>query len=148
MMNSSLATSRISLNSSTLGPKAICLGLCAVFTATALLPLVWTAVPPLVDYPNHLARMWILVHGAEIPELARNYATHWRILPDLGMDLVVWALSWVMPVEQAGRVFIAVTMLALVGGTVSLHRVLHRRLRIWPIWSVFFIYNAALFGAF
>lgn len=52
----------------------------------ALLPLLWVRVPPLVDYPNHLARMWILVHGAEIPELAANYSVKWRILPDLAMD--------------------------------------------------------------
>jgi hypothetical protein len=38
--------------------------------AITLSPLLWVRVPPLGDYPSHLARMWILVHGAEIPELA------------------------------------------------------------------------------
>ena len=128
--------------------KPIALGFCAVLTAATLLPLCWTTVAPLVDYPNHLARMWILVHGAEIPDLARNYAVHWRILPDLSMDLVVPALSRVMPVEQAGRIFIALTMLSLVGGTITLHRALHGRFGIWPIWSVLFVYNAALFWGF
>ena len=32
--------------------------------ALVLSPLLWVSVPPLVDYPNHLARMWILVHGS------------------------------------------------------------------------------------
>ena len=75
--------------------------------AVTLSPLLWVRVPPLVDYPSHIARMWILVHGAEIPELARNYTVHWRLLPDLAMDLIVPVLSTMMAVEQAGRVFIA-----------------------------------------
>jgi hypothetical protein len=92
--------------------------------------------------------MWILAHAAEIPELARNYAVHWRILPDLSMDLVVSAFSLIMPVEQAGRAFIALTMLSLMGGTVTLHRALNGRFGIWPIWSALFVYNAALFWGF
>ena len=111
-------------------------------------PLLWVRIPPLVDYPNHLARMWIIVHGAEIPELIANYTVNWRILPDLAMDLVVSALSWVMPVEQAGRAFVALTMTALVAGTLTLHRALHRRLEAWPICSVLFVYNAALYWGF
>jgi hypothetical protein len=113
-----------------------------------LSPLLWVRLPPLVDYPNHLARMWILAHGAEIPELADNYTVHWRILPNLAMDLIVPPLARAMPIEEAGRVFLALTMLALLGGTVALHRVLHGRLAIWPVWAVLFIYNAALFRGF
>jgi hypothetical protein len=147
-MNPRFTIPPISANSGTWGRTLICLTVYAVLGGAILLPLFWAKVPPLVDYPNHLARMWILVHGAEIPELAGNYAVHWRILPNLAMDLVVPALSRVMPVEEAGRGFIALTMLALVGGTVILHRVLYGRLEIWPIWSVLFVYNAALFWGF
>ena len=106
-----------------------------VLAAITLSPLFWVRVPPLVDYPNHLARMWILVYSKEVPELAGNYIVHWRILPDRAIDLVVSLLSWILPVEQAGRVFIASTMLLLIGGTLTLHRVLHGRIEIWPIWS-------------
>ena len=116
--------------------------------AITLSPLLWVRVPPLVDYPSHLARMWILVHGAEIPELARNYTVHWRLLPDLAMDLIVPALSKMMTVEQAGRVFIALMMGALIAGTAALHRAIHGRVGIWPIWSVLFVYNAELFWGF
>jgi hypothetical protein len=116
--------------------------------AATLSPLLWASVPPLVDYPNHLARMWILVHRTEIPQLARDYVVHWRILPDLAMDFVVPALSMAMPVELAGRVFIALTMLGLIAGTATLHRVLHGRFSVWPVWSVLFIYNAVLFWGF
>jgi hypothetical protein len=132
----------------TFGRRSICLTLYGILGTATLLPLLSVQIPPLVDYPNHLARMWILVHGAEIPELANNYTAHWRILPYLAMDLVVPALSQVMPVEQAGRAFIALTILALIGGTVVLHRALHGRWGMWPIWSVLFVYNAAMFWGF
>lgn len=120
----------------------------AVLVALTLSPLLWAAVPPLVDYPNHLARMWILLQDGAIPELARNYIVDWRLLPNLAMDLVVPALGQAMPIEAAGRVFIALTMLALIGGTAALHRVLYGRVGLWPVCALMFVYNAALFWGF
>lgn len=111
-------------------------------------PLLWARIPALVDYPNHLARMWILVHGAMIPELARNYVVSWRLVPNLAMDLVVPTLAHIMPLEAAGRVFIALTMALLVVGSVALHRALYGRVGLWPLCSFLFIYNAALYWGF
>jgi len=119
----------------------------ALWTAM-LAPLLFAAVPPLIDYPNHLARMWILVHHGDIPELAGNYVLNWRILPDMGMDLIVPALAQMMPVVDAGRVFVALAMLGLVAGTATLHRTLHGRVGLWPVWAVLFVYNAVLFWGF
>jgi hypothetical protein len=116
-----------------------------VFVTLTISPLLWASVPPIGDYPNHLARMWILAHGQEIPELAANYVAHWRLLPNLAMDLVVPPLARVMPVEIAGRLFIALTMLGLISGTLTLHRVLHGRVGFWPLCSLPFVYNLALF---
>ncbi|MGH7064362.1 MAG: hypothetical protein ACREET_09800, partial [Stellaceae bacterium] len=133
----------------TAGPApAICPALYAIAGALTLSPLLWARIPPLVDYPNHLARAWILVHAAEIPALAGNYSVHWRILPDLAMDGVVSALACLVPVELAGRIFVALTMAALVGGTLALHRVLHGRVGLWPLCSMLFVYNAVLFWGF
>ncbi len=117
-------------------------------TALTLSPLLWASVPPLVDYPNHLARMWILAQNGAVPELASNYAVDWRLLPNLGMDLVVPALTQIMPLDVAGRAFIALTMLSLLAGTATLHRVLHGRAGLWPLSALLFLYNAALFWGF
>ncbi len=114
----------------------------------AISPLFWVRVPALVDYPDHLARMWILAQRGNIPALAANYQIHWRILPDLAMDLVVPPISRVVSIEAAGRLFIALTVLTLIGGTASLHRVLHGRWAVWPLWSALFVYNAVLFWGF
>ena len=120
----------------------------AICGAVVLSPLLCARVPPLVDYPNHLARAWILVHRTQIPALAANYTIHWRILPDLAMDLVVSALAHILPVEQAGRMFVGLTLAALAVGTASLHRALFGRVGIWPLASLLFVYNAVLFWGF
>lgn len=116
--------------------------------ALTLSPLLWASVPPLTDYPNHLARMWILLQDGAIPELARNYVVHWQLLPNLAMDLIVPALAQVMPLELAGRLFIALTMLSLIVGTATLYRVLHGRFGVWSACALLFVYNAALFWGF
>ena len=132
----------------TLGKIQATLSVYLFLAAAMLWPLLYATIPPLVDYPNHLARMWILVNDAAIPELARNYIVSWRILPDMAMDLVVPALAQVMTVVEAGRVFVMLTMVGLVAGTITLYRTLHGRFAIWPIWSVLFVYNAVLFWGF
>lgn len=112
-----------------------------------LSPLLWASVPPLVDYPNHLARMAILAHVGN-PAIAENYVSNWHLLPNLAMDLVVPALTHLLPLECAGRVFIAATMALLVIGTVMLRRALQGSVGIWPMCSFLFIYNIVLWYGF
>jgi hypothetical protein len=120
-------------------------GLYIVLTGAALSPLLWVSIPPLVDYPNQLAHMWILLHGHDIPALAQNYVVHWRLLPYLAMDLTVPALGSFMPIEMAGRIFVGATMLSLLLGTVALQKALFGRIGLWPLCSLLFLYNAVLF---
>lgn len=110
----------------------------------ALSPLFFVSVPSLVDYPNHLARMWVLAHPSAAS--SQNYVPHWQLLPTLAMDLVVPALAQLMPIELAGRLFIGLTLALLVLGTVALHRVLWGRVGLWPLCSLLFLYNVAFYG--
>jgi len=119
-----------------------------ILGALTLSPLLATAVPPLVDYPDHLARMWILLHAKDIPALASNYIVDWRLSPNLAMDLVVPSLARLMPLEDAGRLFVALTMASLVLGTMTLHRALYGRIGLWPLASLLFVYNSVLYWGF
>ena len=51
-------------------------------------------------------------------------------------------------VEAAGRLFIALTMVLPVIATVALHRTLHGRVGFWPLCSLLFVYNTALYWGF
>jgi hypothetical protein len=110
------------------------------------MPLWQVHTLPLFDYPNHLARMHIL--ASDSGELRRFYAVDWRIVPNLAMDLIVPPLSTILPLEAAGRVFIMLTMLSLVGGVAFLHRVLFLRWSPWPLLSFALLYNRFMLWGF
>ncbi|MGH9601783.1 MAG: hypothetical protein ACRD24_05280 [Terriglobales bacterium] len=81
--------------------------------AAALLLPVWTVRHlPLVDYPNHLARAFILAHP-EDATLARYYAADWSPNPYWLMDSALVGLQRVMSVDAAGRVLLSIALLAL-----------------------------------
>lgn len=44
-----------------------------------LVPLFLVDVPPQLDYPNHLARMYVLASGAHDPILSSLYQQHWAV---------------------------------------------------------------------
>jgi PIN domain nuclease of toxin-antitoxin system len=89
-------------------------------------------VPPLLDYPNHLARLAILA-GVADPALAEFYAPRWAILPNLATDLLVPPLARLVPVDVAGRIALAAILLLTLAGMVAYHRAAFGVRRHWPI---------------
>jgi hypothetical protein len=96
-------------------------------------------IPPLVDYPNHLARIAILQALPADSFAAEHYRIDTWLVPNLLFDVVVYALAAVLPLETAGRLFVALTITLLVGGTVVLHRTLHGRASWWPLLSLLLV---------
>jgi hypothetical protein len=106
-------------------------------------PIFSTVVPPLFDYPNHLARYWILATAGNA-----FYAVHWAPLPNLAGDLVVPLLARVMPLEFAGKLFLVMIFALIVGGAASLNRVANGGWRLWPLLTVAFLYNRQFLWGF
>lgn len=120
----------------------------AVVLAIVLLaPLLVIDVPPLADYPNHLARFFILAHPDD-PVLSKIYAPHWTILPNLGMDVIGAGLLRITDTHTGGRILLALSLLAPVGGAVVYHRVAFGCRSYWPLASGLVAYNAAFFMGF
>src|SRR6516162_705584 len=113
----------------------------AALCATLLAPLALVDVPPLLDYPNHLARAVVLAFGGTDPILSRMYAAHWAVIPNLGTDLVLPPLLHVLPVHMAGRVVIGGTLLLPVLGTIAYSRALFGVRSVWPLASGLVAYN-------
>jgi hypothetical protein len=105
-------------------------------------------VPPLLDYPNHLARAVVLAAGASDPVLSRMYAPHWAIIPNLGTDLVLPPFLHLLAVHLAGRIVVGVTILLPVFGTIAYSRALFGRYALWPLASGLVAYNATLLLGF
>jgi hypothetical protein len=121
-------------------------GLCGVLLA----PLLVADVPPLVDYPNHLARAFVLASLPDDTVLARFYAPHWSIIPNLALDLILPPLIQVLPVHVAGRLLIALAVLLPVLGSVAYNTALSPRRggRWWSLGVGLFAYNSCLLYGF
>src|SRR5438874_9041200 len=80
-----------------------------------LLAPVWLVrYPPLVDYPNHLARYFILAHLKDPSlHLAQFYGSRWGFYPYVAVDLLAVALQWLLPIDIVGRVILSIYLLGL-----------------------------------
>jgi hypothetical protein len=103
-------------------------------------PLAVIEVPPLLDYPNHLGRIFVLQALPHDPAIARFYAGHWAAVPNLAVDLIGPPLVALLPVHVAGRVLIALSVLLPVLGAVAYGRALGSRR--WPLGAALVAYNA------
>ncbi|SFH93129.1 hypothetical protein SAMN04515618_1067 [Collimonas sp. OK307] len=110
-------------------------------------PIFNSSLPMLSDYPNHLARMHILLNAGRLADLNNFYEIHWAAIPNLAMDAVVPGLASIVGLELAGKLFLGLLLLLISSGTIALHYVLHRRFSPWPFMVFLFLYNQIfLFG--
>jgi hypothetical protein len=98
--------------------------------ALALAPVFVTTIPPLADYPNHLARMHVIATRGVDADLARYYEIHWQIIPNLIMDMVVPLLTRVTDIYHAGQAFAVICVLLVATGVLALNRALFGG---WPV---------------
>jgi hypothetical protein len=120
-----------------------------VWTAFALLmilaavPLFSTVLPPLFDYPNHLARMHLLREGGDA-----FYAVRWAPLPNLAQDLIVPPLARLMPLEIASKLFLVTIFGLIAGGAIWLNRIATGDWRLWPLLAFLLLYNRIFLWGF
>ncbi len=85
--------------------------------------------PPLVDYPNHLARGYILYHYDDVPSFAEHFEIDWWT-PSLAMDLFMVAAQPIGDVRVAGKLFLTITLWLWLGGWHLLGSAIHGK----PTW--------------
>jgi len=119
-----------------------------LLSGALLAPLLIVDVPPVLDYPNHLARFVLLAAGADDPALAPMFATHWAVIPNLAADVLAPPLLAVLPVHLAGRALLGGILLLNLAGVVALHRALFGRRSFWPLASGLVAYNAGFLLGF
>lgn len=114
----------------------------------ALLPIALVTWPPLNDYPFRLASIRILQQIDPPGFFAAFYERRSFLVPNVATDLVVLGLARLMPLETAGRVFLALVQALTLGGTLWLHRIATGRRRDpFPLVAALFLHNwILLFG--
>jgi hypothetical protein len=109
----------------------------------ASIPVFSTVLPPLFDYPNHLARMHLLAEGGN-----QFYSVAWAPLPNLAEDLIVPALASVVTLAVAGKLFLVLIFLLLAGGTIWLGREATGAWRCWPFLGFGLLYTRTFLWGF
>ncbi|HXI88178.1 MAG TPA: hypothetical protein VNH64_12015, partial [Parvularculaceae bacterium] len=112
----------------------------AAMVAFALAPTIVTPIPAMVDYLNHLARMDILSR-AGTAGANPFYEAHWRLYPNLAMDLVVpYAAKFIGPIA-ATRAFLLLSQLLVLTGAMAVERVVKGRIALSPFFGCLFLYS-------
>lgn len=111
-------------------------------------PFFLVGVPPVQDYPNHLARLYVLAFGAADPSLSAMYTPHWTVIPNLAIDLVGPPLMHLLPVSVVGRILLAASAILPVAGIVLYHRAVFRVRSWWPLASGVVAFNGIFFFGF
>jgi hypothetical protein len=89
------------------------------------IPIMLHPLPPLLDYPNHLARMHVLATIRSDRHLSQFYEVEWQIIPNLMMDAVVPLLEPLIGVYHSGQLFIICSILLIISGALCLNRALY-----------------------
>ena len=120
----------------------------ALLFLVAALPVMSVSLPPLFDYPNHLARMDLLARLPGSEALQRYYELRWRVIPNLGMDLVVPWLARVLPLPWAGKAFVLASLALVAAGAALVQRAAAGRWSVWPLFAFLFLYSRVLLWGF
>lgn len=118
------------------GPAAVLLAIAAI------VPLLFTDIPPLIDLPGHLGRY--AVQAAPADSALRGYFDfEWRLTLNLGVDLAVEALRHVFGLVGALWVVTAATCVLTVIGLVAIARAGNQRGAYALSWALPFIHGFA-----
>ena len=86
---------------------AFWLALFVLSASSLVLPFLFVAEQPLLDYPNHLARTFILAHLNDSAfHFSEYYRADWKPYPFILWDFLMVVLQQVLPVETAGKLLL------------------------------------------
>ncbi|MFD1300496.1 hypothetical protein [Methylobacterium marchantiae] len=118
----------------------LALAVFALLFAVALLPVLAMPIPAMVDYPNHLARMHILVRDGT-PASHPFYRVTWAFYPNLAMDLVVPRIARLTGVESATRLFLLASQILTVTGACAIEFAVKRRFQVSGFLALMVLYS-------
>lgn len=81
-----------------------------LLASSLAIPYLLVREPPLLDYPNHLARTFVLYHLHDPAfHFAEYYSADWKPYPYVLWDVLMVALQRVLRVEMAGKLLLTLS---------------------------------------
>jgi hypothetical protein len=106
-------------------------------------PLLWPDIPPLLDLPGHMARYRIEQDLGTSPFLGAYFGFTWKVSGNLGVDLLVLALSPLIGLEPAVKVVVLAIPPLTAAAFLIAARAVHGRTPPTALFAVPIAYNAA-----
>ena len=117
----------------------------AVVCLVILTPVFAARIPPLTDYPNHLARLWLLSDGTTAVPF---YRVQFDTFTNIAIDLVALSLGKMFGFMIAGRAAVAAAVaLPMLGGAL-LWRSIHGRMGWWTLSFGLLVWGQSLLSGF
>ena len=113
--------------------------------ALVLAPILIPGIPPFYDALNHLARARILSVYDHDPFYRAIYATNWRVLPNLALDVSLVALCRIVPPLIALKLYLAATVILLTAGYAALHRTIYGRFSLAALGGFLLVFTLSMF---
>jgi hypothetical protein len=116
--------------------------------AVILVPLWLVTYPGMVDYPNHLARCYIVAHYHDNPLWQQLYILDRQPLPNLAIDLIVTPMLRFLPLIVCGKIFLSLAAVLYVVGCGEAGRAIIGRPNWLALICAFTFYNSSLLYGF
>jgi hypothetical protein len=100
------------------------------------LPLLWPALPPLVDLPGHMVAYEVEIDRARSAWLQQWYSLHWAPMGNLGVNLLVIPLERLVGLEPAVKLIVLAIPPMTVAGFLWTAREVHGRLPATALFAV------------
>ena len=97
----------------------------AAAALAATIPLWFVQLPPLIDLLGHMGRYHIQLNLHDNPALQANWDYHWRLIGNLGSDLLMEPLGRIFGVERGAVVLAGLILVLMISGMARLARAAH-----------------------
>lgn len=119
----------------------------ALVVLAAAVPLLYPAIPPLVDLPGHMGRYRVELSLATSPTLQQYFTYQWAMIGNLGVDLLVMALGPLIGLEPAVKLIVLAIPALTAAGFLWVAREVHHKIPPTAYFAIPFIYgHPFLFG--
>jgi len=113
----------------------------AALILISMAPLVYPPIPPLVDLLGHMGRYRVQLDLGNSQWLSQYYEFHWAPIGNLGVDLLVEALSPILGLELAVKLIILAIPPMTVAGFLWVAREVHNRVPPTAIFALPLVYG-------
>ncbi len=118
----------------------------AAMACLAIMPFLGASIPSMTDLPGHIGRYAVMLDGGRSADLATYYSFDWKLVGNLGVDLIVTSFGW-LGAERAAWLASAMIAPLTILGMAATSRALHGRIQPGAVAAACFaMANPLMFG--